>query len=125
MELVCVVVMAVDVKDVKNVGDVVNVVVADSDVDISADVDSTLAGVVAASVDDNDVNISDDVGDSIRVVVAVVGVDVSANVESISVDSEVDCAELAVDNGEVGVDDRHPRFSVYCVKPEALNVLAV
>jgi len=39
--LVCVVVMAVDVKDVKNVGDVVHVVVADSDVDISADVDST------------------------------------------------------------------------------------
>ena len=43
----------------------------------------------------------------------------------ISVDSEVDCAELAVANGEVGVDDRHPRFSVYCVKPEALNVLTV
>ena len=39
--LVCVVVMAVDVKDVKNVGDVVHVVVADSAVDISADVDST------------------------------------------------------------------------------------
>ena len=38
--LVCVVVTAVDVKDVKNVGDVVHVVV-DSAVDISADVDST------------------------------------------------------------------------------------
>jgi len=28
-------------------------------------------------------------------------------------------------NGEVGVDDRHARFSVYCVKAEALKVLAV
>jgi len=33
--------MAVDVKVVMNVGDVVHVVVADSAVDISADVDST------------------------------------------------------------------------------------
>ena len=41
--------------------------------------------MVAVSVDDNDVNISDDVGDSVRVVVAVVGVDVSANVESTAV----------------------------------------
>ena len=32
---------------------------------------------------------------------------------------------LAVDKGEVGVDDRHARFSVNCVKPEALKVLAV
>jgi len=38
--------------------------------------------VVAVSVDDNDVNISDDVGDSVRVVVPVVGVDVSTNVKS-------------------------------------------
>jgi len=35
------------------------------------------------------------------------------------------CAVLAVDNVEVGVDDRHARFSVYCVKAEALNMLAV
>jgi len=40
-------------------------------------------------------------------------------------DCEVGCAVLAVDNTEVGVDDRHARFSMYCVKPEALNVLAV
>jgi len=46
---------------------------------------NTLAGVVAVSVDDKDVNISDDVGDSVRVVVAVVGVDVSTNVESTAV----------------------------------------
>jgi len=32
---------------------------------------------------------------------------------------------LAVNDGEVGVDDRHARFSVYCVKREALKVLAV
>ena len=43
----------------------------------------------------------------------------------IDTDCEVGCAVLAVDNTEVGVDDRHARFSVYCVKPEALNVLAV
>ena len=32
---------------------------------------------------------------------------------------------VAVDNAEVGVDDRHARFRVYCVKAEELNVLAV
>jgi len=31
----------------------------------------------------------------------------------------------SADDSETGVDDRHARFIVYCVKPEALNVLAV
>jgi len=32
---------------------------------------------------------------------------------------------LVVDDAEVGVVDKHARFSVYCEKPEALNVVAV
>ena len=39
-------------------------------------------------------------------------------------DCEVIWAALAVDSAEVGVDGMHARFSVYCVKPETLNVLA-
>ena len=32
---------------------------------------------------------------------------------------------LVVDDAETDVDERHARFNVYCVKPEALNVVAV
>jgi len=34
-------------------------------------------------------------------------------------------AALDVDDAEISVDDRHARFTVYCVKPAALNVTAV
>jgi len=32
---------------------------------------------------------------------------------------------VEVDDSEVGVGVRHARFRVYCVKPEALNFIAV
>jgi len=32
---------------------------------------------------------------------------------------------VEVDDAEVGVGERHARFKVYCVKPEALNSVAV
>jgi len=32
---------------------------------------------------------------------------------------------VEVDDAEVGVVERHARFSVYCVKPEALNLVAI
>jgi len=37
----------------------------------------------------------------------------------------VDVSVLDVDDAEVSVDDRHARFTVYCVKLGALNVTAV
>jgi len=43
----------------------------------------------------------------------------------IYVDFSVGSTGLVVDDDDVGVDDKHARFSVYCVKAEALNVLAV
>jgi len=33
--------------------------------------------------------------------------------------------ELAVDDAEVGIDDRHARFTVYCVKLGATSVVTV
>jgi len=32
---------------------------------------------------------------------------------------------VVADDAEIGVDDRHARFNMYCVKSEALNIVAV